>query len=141
MRKLIAILFLFISIIGYAQLPEHVEVASEMADTMILINKTDADKINTLFNRYEYADSLNKINENIISTMSLENSKLDSIISAQSSIIINKDEQMSLVKRQNEEAISNLEKQLKRANRGKVIWGVATGASIAGLIFCLIFKK
>ena len=44
MKKLITILFLFFSILGYGQTIEgvkHIEIVSEIQDTMALLNKKD----------------------------------------------------------------------------------------------------
>ena len=144
MKRIIILLCLFFSITCYAQLPDsvkHVEIVSEVADTMFLLNKPDIDKINTAFNRLTYADSLNSVNEKIISSINIENAKLENIISEQKIIINNKDIQISNIQEKNKEVISDLEKQVKRANRKKVIWEVAAGAGVLGTIFALIFKK
>lgn len=123
----------------YAQ--EHIERISEIADTMVLLNKADIDIINTAFNRLEYSDSLNIINEGIIENLTSENKKLENIVSEQSIILINKDTQIENAKKRNQEAISNLERQIKIANRKKTFWICTTGAGIAATIFLAIFKK
>lgn len=117
MKKIITIICLFFSTIMYAQ--EHIERISEIADTMVLLNKADIDIINTAFNRLEYSDSLNVINEGIIENLTSENKKLENIVSEQSIILINKDTQIENAKKRNQEAISNLERQIKIANRKK----------------------
>ena len=120
MKKIITfITCLFISFTCFAQLPDsvkHVEIVSEIQDTMILINKLDADVVNTLFYRNEILDSLNNVNENIIRAIKLENSKLEKIIAEQSIVINNKDEQLVNIQLKDKEVISDLEKQIKRAN-------------------------
>ena len=126
----------------YAQLPEaikHVEVASEVCDTMILINKPDLDKINTTFSRLELADSLNIINDNIISELKTKSNKLNQVIEEQNIIIDNKDKQISTIKEHNKEVISDFEKQIKRANRKKVFWESTTGLGVIAIIFLAIF--
>lgn len=70
MKKLITILFLFFSILGYGQTIEgvkHIEIVSEIQDTMALLNKKDIDKINQVFFEREKLDSLNRTNEELIS--------------------------------------------------------------------------
>ena len=70
MKKLITILFLFFSILGYGQTIEgvkHIEIVSEIQDTMALLNKKDIDKINQVFFEREKLDSLNRANEELIS--------------------------------------------------------------------------
>lgn len=107
----------------YAQLPDgvkHLEIVSEVTDTMVLLNKPDLDIINTTFQKLEYADSLNIVNEKIISIINIENAKLESIIEEQKIILQNKDTQIKNIKDKNQEVVSDLEKQVKRANRKKV---------------------
>lgn len=124
MKKLILfICFLFSFIYCNAQLPteiKHVEIVSEIKDTMVLLNKPDLDIINTAFYRLEYADSLNTINENLISLLNVKNDKLDSIINVQKVVITNKDTQINNIKTQHREVVSNLEKQVKRAGISKI---------------------
>lgn len=107
---------------AFAQLPtevKHVELVSEVADTMVLINKLDLDKINTAFYRLDKSDSLNVVNDRIITNLEVESRKLNQIIETQKYIISNKDEQIRTIKLQNKEIVSDLEKQISRANAGK----------------------
>ena len=107
---------------AFAQLPtevKHVELVSEVADTMVLINKPDLDKINTAFYRLDKSDSLNVVNDRIITNLEVESRKLNQIIETQKYIISNKDEQIRTIKLQNKEIVSDLEKQISRANAGK----------------------
>lgn len=125
MKKLIiTVIGIFSFWLSLAQLPpevKYVEIVSEISDTMALLNKLDLDKINTAFYRLDCADSLNVINEQIINTLNKENSKLDSIANSYKTIIINKDTQIENIKTENKEVISDFEKQIKRANTGKLI--------------------
>jgi len=125
MKKLImCIIGLLVSVICFSQLPDsvkHVEIVSEIKDTMLLINKNDADIINTVFYQYNVLDSLNIINEQIILSLNVKNSNLESIVTEQKIILENKDKQLTNIKQQNKEVISDLEKQVKRANTGKTI--------------------
>lgn len=120
MKRLIAIVFLFISVICSAQLPDeikHVEIVSEVTDTMIVLNKSDLDKINTAFYMLDVSDSLNVVNEQIISTLKMTNNNLESIIERQKYVISNQETQINTINSKNKDVISDLEKQLKRANR------------------------
>lgn len=120
MKRIISTLLLFISLTCAAQLPREikcVEVASEIADTMIMINKPDLDKINTTFYRLEVADSLNKVNDELISNLVLESNTLKDIVDSQKSIIENQTIQIEHNSSKDKEVISDLEKQVKRANR------------------------
>lgn len=123
MRKLICLLLIFLPLIGFAQLPDkvkHVEIASEVVDTMIMINKSDLDKINTAFYRLEVSDSLNVVNDRLIEDLTLTSDKLKDMVESQRIIIENKDILIERINSNNQEVVSDLEKQLKRANRGVI---------------------
>lgn len=142
MKRIISTLLLFISLTCAAQLPREikcVEVASEIADTMIMINKPDLDKINTTFYRLEVADSLNKVNDELISNLVLESNTLKDIVDSQKSIIENQTIQIEHNSSKDKEVISDLEKQVKRANRKRTFWEVTTGLGVVGIIFLAIF--
>lgn len=122
MRQVITMILLFFSLNCFAQLPEkikYVEFASEVADTMIMINKADLDKINTTFYQLEVSDSLNVVNEKIISSLISETNTLKDIMNSQRVIIENQNIQLEHISSANKDVISDLEKQLKRANRQK----------------------
>lgn len=122
MKRILTILFLLLSFICNAQLPNKVkciEVASEVCDTMILINKPDLDKINTMFYRLEVSDSLNRVNDKLISNLILESNKLKEMSNSQRVIIENQKIQIEHINSSNKDVISDLEKQLKIANRKK----------------------
>lgn len=141
-RITLAIITLFSCIGLFGQLPpevKHIEIVSEVQDTMILLNKPDIDKINTTFKRLEYSDSLNVINEQIITELNLKSNKLEDIISEQKVILTNKDTQILQIKSRNQEVISDLEKQVKKANNKKVFWESTTGVGIIVIILLAIF--
>lgn len=122
MKRLVSLFLLFFCIIANAQLPQeikHVEILSEVADTMVVINKTDVDKINTAFYLLDYADSLNSLNEQIINTLKSSVTTLESICENQKLVISNQETQINNIKSTNKDVISDLEKQLKIANRKK----------------------
>ena len=122
MKRIITILLLFLSLNVFAQLPNTikcVEIASEVADTMILINKPDLDKINTTFYLLDVADSLNSVNEEIISNLTLQTNTLKDLANSQIAIIENQNIQIEHIKSVNQDVISDLEKQVKRANNQK----------------------
>ena len=142
MRRLIAIVFLFISVICSAQLPDeikHIEIVSEVTDTMVVLNKSDLDKINTAFYMLDVSDSLNVVNEQIISTLKMTNNNLESIIERQKYVISNQETQINTINSKNKDVISDLEKQLKRANRWKVFWESTTGVSVIAVVLLAIF--
>ncbi len=142
MRKLICLLLIFLPLIGFAQLPDkvkHVEIASEVVDTMIMINKSDLDKINTAFYRLEVSDSLNVVNDRLIEDLTLTSDKLKDMVESQRIIIENKDILIERINSNNQEVVSDLEKQLKRANRGVIFWQTTTGLGVIAAIFLAIF--
>ena len=67
MKQLILFLLLFLLVVPmYGQVIErvkHIEIVSEIQDTMALLNKKDIDKINQVFFEREKLDSLNRANE------------------------------------------------------------------------------
>lgn len=142
MKWVISIILSFICLISAAQLPNKikcVEMASEVADTMILINKPDLDKINTTFYRLDVLDSLNKVNEELIVNLVSESNVLKDLSNSQRIIIENQKLQIENANSKNKEVISDLEKQVKRANRKKTFWECTTGLGVVGIIFLAIF--
>ena len=138
MRRIITILLLFVSLVCSAQLPEKVkclEMASTPADTMILINKPDLDKINTTFYRLEVADSLNAVNDEIISTLTSKADTLEEISDSQKQIIENQQTQIEDIKKKNLEVITDLESQVKRANTEKAFSNATMLAGIIAIFF------
>ena len=138
MKRLIAILLICFSLIANAQLPKHVEFVSEVADTMVLINKPDLDKINTTFYMFEQLDSLNTINEQLINSLKIQTSKLENIVSEQNQVISNKDTQIDYITKQNKEIVSDLEKQVKRANSKTAFWEGISGIGVIAIIILAI---
>ena len=64
MYKIIAVILMFCSTFVYGQfLPgvKHIEVVSEIQDSMVLLNKPDVDKINKMYFEKEKLDSLNML--------------------------------------------------------------------------------
>lgn len=142
MKRLISILLLLLSFTCFAQLPKDikcVEVASQVADTMVLINKPDLDKINTAFYRLESLDSLQVINEKLISNLENQNQGLNDIIDSQQKIIENQTIQIKNTKDESKDVISDLEKQVKSVNRKRTFWEFTTGLGVLGIIFLAIF--
>lgn len=94
MKKLVIILLLCISGLCYSQTIEgvkHIEIVSEIQDTMALINKQDADKINNIFFEKEKLDSLNRANEELISLYQSKCLSLLNMSDLKDDIIKNKD--------------------------------------------------
>lgn len=141
MNKLIIIIAVFISFSLYGQNLDsikHVEVISEIRDSMVLLNKTDVDKINYVFEDKRRIEKVNEVNDSIISLLSLKVVQLDSIIVSQSSIIKNKDlilEKSELDKNSKlNEASDTINKQKKQL----IFWKSTTSVGIISTLILLI---
>lgn len=142
MKRILTILLFLLSFTCTGQLPSKVkciEVASEVCDTMILINKPDLDKINTAFYRLELSDSLNKVNDELVLNLVSESNKLKEISNSQQIIIENQKIQIERISSANKDVISDLEKQVKIANRKIVFWQSTTGLGVIAVILLAIF--
>lgn len=141
MRKFLIILMLLLPVFGFSQPLDSIKcihILSEIQDTMVLLNKPDVDKINKTFHDRDQLDSLNKINEQAIELLQIENVLLDSIIANQEIIIQNN--QSIEVNLQNE--ISKTEDSykdlLKSERRKKIGWQSCTGISLIAIILILL---
>lgn len=135
MRSIIIWILLFISTFSFAQelnQIKHIEIVSEIQDSMALINKTDIEKINKTFYEKRQLDSLNFINDSIISNLSKINKKLDSIALSQLTIIQNDKIIINRLKSDTTE----LRKKLKKAH--KVIFWESTVGAVIIVILCLL---
>lgn len=141
MKKIILLLLIFFPNLCFAQLPsevKHLEIVSEVADTMALLNKADMDIINEMFYKTAYQDSLLVINDAIIANSKLEIEKLHNIINEQSIVISNKDTQIIYLKDKSENVVSDFEKQIKNANIKKTIWECVSGLEVIAIILLAI---
>ena len=68
---------------------KHIEVVSEIQDTMALINKDDINKINKVFFERNYLDSLRVVDSMIIDNSTKLKEKMDSIVMKQINTIAN----------------------------------------------------
>lgn len=95
MKQLILFLLLFLLVVPmYGQVIEgvkHIEIVSEIQDTMALLNKKDIDKINQVFFERKKLDSLNRANEELISLYQAKCLSLLNISSLKDDIIKDKD--------------------------------------------------
>ena len=99
---------------------KHVEVISEIQDTMALINKDDINKINKVFYERNVLDSLRVVDSCII-----EN---------QSSII----EQYEIVISESNSEIVELEKKQKKDKNSKIAWQSISGTLAAVVLVLLL---
>lgn len=95
MKQLILFLLLFLLVVPmYGQVIEgvkHIEIVSEIQDTMALLNKKDIDKINQVFFEREKLDSLNKVNEDLVMVYQAKCLQLLQISDLKDGIIKDKD--------------------------------------------------
>ena len=103
MRKLIFILFAFWCFSCFGQdltHIKHIELISEVKDTMIMINKEDADKINKTYFLKNQLDT-------IISELKVKSLKQENIIKEQQEIVNNYKKIVKEQKDQNEKLIKD----------------------------------
>ena len=143
MYKLITILLLFWSTIASAQFLQgvkHIEVISEIEDSMILLNKPDVDKINKTYFEKNKLDSVNFHNEQIINLLETKVNLQDSIIVNNKLLLDNEIELNKYLTQSIEDNTSQYEKNLRKEKAKKIGWQTATGAAIVGVTLALIFK-
>ena len=117
---------------------KHIELISEIKDSMALINKHDIDKINRTFHELKIADSLNIINDSIINNLNIQNTKLDSIVRSQKAIIENEQTIRSEIITQHSSEIDFYKKELKKSNNRKIIWQSTTGISLLTIVLIIL---
>lgn len=141
MKKILIILFSLISFAGFSQSLDsikHIEIISEIQDSMALINKTDIDKINQVFHELEFADSLNQINDSIINNLLIENEYLDSVALNQKAIILNQEKIHNQLILNHSNEITFYKKELRKSNVKKVAWQSTTGLSLIAIILIIL---
>ena len=123
MRKILTILFILITFSGFCQSIDsikHIEIISEIQDSMALINKCDIDKINQTFYELKISDSLNVINDSIINNLQVQNYKLDSILNSQKTIIYNSDIIRNELVLNHLSEIDYYKKELEKSNNKRI---------------------
>lgn len=141
MKKLLIIIFSLISVNCFCQSLDsvkHIEIISEIRDSMALINKEDIDKINNTFYELEVADSLNHVNDSIINLLVVQNNKLDSIMRHQKIVIENNDIIKTQMIADHTCEIDMYKKEIKRSNNKKILWQSTTGISILTIILIIL---
>ena len=124
MKKLLIIIFSVITLNCFSQSLDsikHIEVISEIQDSMALINKTDIDKINQTFYELEVANDLNQVNDSIINVLINQNHNLDSITKIQNVIISNDQQIHSQLILDHTSEIDFYKKELKKSNNKSVV--------------------
>ena len=141
MKKILVIILSLITFSGFCQSMDsikHIELISEIKDSMALINKHDIDKINRTFHELKIADSLNIINDSIINNLNIQNTKLDSIVRSQKAIIENEQTIRSEIITQHSSEIDFYKKELKKSNNRKIIWQSTTGISLLTIVLIIL---
>lgn len=141
MKKLLIIIFSLISVNCFCQSLDsikHIEIISEIRDSMALINKEDIDKINNTFYELKVADSLNHVNDSIINLLVVQNNNLDSIMRHQKIVIENNDIIKTQMIADHTSEIDMYKKELKRSNNKKILWQSTTGVSILAIILIIL---
>jgi hypothetical protein len=109
---------------------KHIEIVSEVADTMALLNKDDVNKINKVFYERNYLDSLRIVNTSLLQANAAVKEKMDSIVSTQLNTINNQGliiKQYQEIISENNTEIANLETQHKKDKNRKIAWQSVSG--------------
>lgn len=86
-----------------------------------MINKEDADKINKTYFLKNQLDTINCLNEEIISELKVKSLKQENIIKEQQEIVDNYKKIVKEQKDQNEKLIKDYDNSLKKSQRKKAI--------------------
>lgn len=138
MKQLILFLLLLLTIPIYGQVIEgvkHIEIVSEIQDTMALLNKPDIDKINWVFFERNKLDSLNKVNEELVMAYQAKCLQLLQISDLKDGIIKDKDFLINETKDALEAKYEDQKLETKKMKNKKLIW---QGISIAEIAIFLI---
>lgn len=143
MYKLVTLLLLFWSTFAYSQfLPgvKHIEVVSEIADSMVLLNKVDVDKINKTYFEKNKLDSVNFHNEQIIDLLESKVCVQDSIIVNNKTLLNNEIALNKYLTQSIEDNTTQYEKTIRRERWKKAGWQTATGIAVIGIILALVLE-
>lgn len=120
---------------------KHVEVISEIQDTMALINKDDINKINKVFYERNVLDSLRVVDSCIIENQNKLKQLTDSIVVTQINTIENQSsiiEQYESVISESNSEIIELEKKQKKDKNSKIAWQSISGTLAAVVLVLLL---
>lgn len=119
---------------------KHIEIISEIEDSMVLLNKPDVDKINKTYFEKEKLDSLNAYNETTIELLENKINIQDSIIVNNNLLLKNEIAVNKYLTKNIEDKTTQYEKYLRREKAKKVCWQTATGVAIVGIILALVLE-
>ena len=134
---------MFCTTVAYGQfLPgvKHIEVISEIEDSMVLLNKPDIDKINKTYFEKSKLDSLNVYNEQTINLLENKIFVQDSIINNQKLLLYNEVTINTHLRKNLEDNTTQYEKQLKDEKFKKIGWQVGIGIATIGIVLALVLK-
>jgi predicted nucleic acid-binding Zn ribbon protein len=120
---------------------KHVEIISEIQDTMALINKDDINKINKVFYERNVLDSLRVVDSCIIESQNKLKQLTDSIVATQINTIENQSsiiEQYETVISESNSEIVELEKKQKKDKNSKIAWQSISGTLAAVVLVLLL---
>ena len=121
---------------------KHVEIISEIQDTMALINKDDINKINKVFYERNVLDSLRVVDSCIIESQNKLKQLTDSIVATQINTIENQSsiiEQYETVISESNSEIVELEKKQKKDKNSKIAWQSISGTLAAVVLVLLLW--
>ena len=146
-RNILVIILLSFSQISWGQSDslhkrvKHVEIISEIQDTMALINKDDINKINKVFYERNVLDSLRVVDSCIIESQNKLKQLTDSIVATQINTIENQSsiiEQYETVISESNSEIVELEKKQKKDKNSKIAWQSISGTLAAVVLVLLL---
>lgn len=117
---------------------KHIEIISEVQDSMALINKEDIDKINQTFHELRVSNRVNEINDSIINVLSIQTQQLDSILRSQKIVIENEKLIRDQLVTQHSYEVDFYKKELKKSNNKRIVWQTTTGLSLLSVILLIL---
>lgn len=142
-KFIVLISLMFCSICTYGQfLPgvKHIEIISEIEDSMVLLNKPDIDKINKTYFEKSKLDSLNVYKDQTIDLLENKIFVQDSIIISKNSLLENEIAINTHLHKNIEDNTIQYEKHLRKERIKKTCWQVTTGVAIVGIILALVLE-
>lgn len=120
---------------------KHVEIISEIQDTMALINKNDINKINKVFYERNVLDSLRVVDSCVIENQIKLKELTDSIVVTQLNTIENQStiiEQYETIISESNSEIVELERKQKKDKNSKIAWQSISGTLAAVVLVLLL---
>lgn len=141
MKKILMVLFSLLTFNVFGQSLDsikHIEIISEIQDSMALINKNDIDSINETFYELKVANRVNEINDSIINVLALQTQQLDSILRSQKVVIENEKLIRDQLVSQHSYEVDFYKKELKKSNNKRVVWQTTTGLGLLSIILLIL---